>query len=69
MTPLAGILPPRVRELVYAILAIVVPAVTLIVALLANGWQWADLPLIVVSLVSSAGFTLANNNTNVTPPA
>ena len=66
MTPLAGILPARVRELVYAILAIVVPAVTLVVVLLRDGWQWADLPLILTSVVSAAGFTMANNNTGAT---
>ena len=63
MSPLAGILPARVRELVYAILAIVVPAVTLIVVLLQDGWQWSDLPLILTSVASAAGFTMANNNT------
>lgn len=66
MTPLAGILPARVREIVYAILAVVVPGVTLIVVLLNDGWQMADLPLILTSVVSSAGFTLANNNTKAT---
>lgn len=49
MTPLAGILPcPSPRTRLRH------PCV---------GWQWADLPLIMTSVVSAAGFTMANNNT------
>jgi hypothetical protein len=66
---LAELLTPKVRAWVYATLAVVVPLVTLLVVLLADGWQWPDLALIVTSAAASAGFGVARANTPTgTPP-
>lgn len=63
MTRLVDILPPRQRRVVYAALAFAVPTVTTAVAVLADGWQASDLPLILTAAVSSAGFGMAAANT------
>jgi hypothetical protein len=69
MTTLAELLTPKVRAWTYATLAVVVPLITLLVAVLADGWQWVDLALIVTSVAASAGFGVARANTPTgTPP-
>jgi hypothetical protein len=69
VTTLAELLTPKVRAWVYASLAIIVPLVTLLVAVLADGWQWVDLALILTSVAASAGFGVARANTPTgTPP-
>jgi predicted Na+-dependent transporter len=65
---LAGLLSPKARAWVYAILSILVPLATLLIALLSDGWQWTDLALVLASLVPSAGFQLARSNTPAPEP-
>jgi hypothetical protein len=65
---LADLISPKARAWVYALLSILVPLATLLVALLGDGWQWTDLALILGSLVPSAGFQLARSNTPTSEP-
>lgn len=58
------LIPAPARRVVYAVLALVVPVTTTAVALFADGFQPDDVPLLLASVASAAGFTLAAGNTN-----
>lgn len=60
---LRDVLPTRARKVTYAVLGVVVPVVTTAVALLADGFQAADVPLLLTSAASAAGFGMAAANT------
>lgn len=63
MTTLRDVLPPKARKVTYAVLGLVVPVTTTAVALLADGFQSADVPLLLASAMSAAGFGMAAANT------
>lgn len=60
---LRDILPPKARKITYAVLAVAAPVTTTVVVALNDGFQAADIPLIVGSFVTSAGFGVAAANT------
>ncbi len=60
---LRDVLPARARKVTYAVLALVVPVTTTAIALFADGFQALDVPLLLTSAVSAAGFGMAAANT------
>lgn len=60
---IAGVLPAAARRVVYALLGFAVPTVLVTVAALSDGWQWADLGLILPTAAATSGFPLALSNT------
>lgn len=61
------LIPARARKVVYAVLAFAVPVTTTAVAVLQDGFQASDVPLLLAAAASAAGFTLAAGNTKATP--
>lgn len=66
MNPLADLLPAQARKIVYAVLALVLPVATVLVATLKDGWQWDDLILILSAAMTAGGFGMAASNTPAT---
>lgn len=60
---LVDILPPRVRRVVYALLGFASVVVPVLVAVLGDGFQAEDIPLILTGVAGGGGFTLASANT------
>lgn len=60
---IATVIPARARRVVYAVLGFAVPTVLVTVAALSDGWQWADLGLILPTAAATSGFPLAMANT------
>ncbi|MCA8957565.1 MAG: hypothetical protein KDC87_15935 [Planctomycetes bacterium] len=66
MDKLIDLFPPKIRKVLYVLLAFVSLVAPVVIAALQDGWQTSDLSFILTSLLAGGGFTMAAANTNVT---
>lgn len=63
-TPLlADILSPRVRRITYALLSFTAGISAVVYAVLTDGFQAADVPVVITGVLLSGGFKMAHDNT------